>query len=231
MVYLNQQKPIYAEKIQGASSNQEIFTYKHASEQERKQLEMQRESAELLRGLQREVYAKKQQLKRMEKSLKEIDKNKKHNQQLQEKIVHRLDLLDDHAEAKNKQWLDVLATQEMAKQEAKDFKDNQILMQAKLEKIERENKNNAEKQQNKLDEIYHQTKQREEAFTKLHERLDKHEAWLEKLMRQVHDLRGIIYERADEIIKKLEKSMHLFGSKWSMMQRNDTTSSKETSKQ
>jgi len=64
----------------------------------------------------------------------------------------------------------------------------------------------------------------------LHERLDKQEAWLEKLIRQVHDLRGIIYERTDEVIKKVEKSIQLFGSKWNVVRRTDSESSKETIK-
>ncbi len=230
MVYLNRQKRIYAEDIKGASSNQEMFVYAHASEREQKQLEMQRASAEVLEQLQRDTFAKNQQLERIARRLKEMDKNKKHQQQVQEKVLNRLNVLDENIKGESRQLDQVLAIQESAKAEGNKIKADQTAIHAKLEKIDEVNKTITKKvaeQGNKLDEMYHQ---REEAFTVLHERLDTQEALLEKLMRQVHNLRGIIYERADEVIKKIENSIQLFGNKWNVVRRNDTESSKETLK-
>lgn len=233
MVYLNQQKRIYADDVKGASSNQETFIYAHASEREQKQLEMQRESTEVLQQLQRDVFAKNQQLERIAKRLKEMDKNKKHQQQTQEKVLNRLDQLDENAKNKNGQLAQVLTIQKKTEAETDDIKNNQASIHAKLEKIDEVNETiskKIEEQGNKLDEIYNQTNQREEDLTLLHERIDTQEAWIEKLMRQVHDLRGIIYERTDEMIKKIEKSIQLFGGKWNVVQRDDTKSPKETLK-
>lgn len=233
MVYLNRQKRIYADDIKGASSNQETFIYAHASEREQKQLEMQRESTEVLQQLQRDVFAKNQQLERIAKRLKEMDKNRKNHQQVQEKVLDRLDLLDENSRSESGQLAQVLAIQKKAEAETDDIKNNQASIHVKLEKIEDVNaiiSKKVEEQGNKLEEIYNQTGQREEELTLLHERIDTQEAWLEKLMRQVHDLRGIIYERADEVIKKIEKSIQLFGGKWNVVHREDTKSSKETLK-
>ncbi|GAB2559229.1 hypothetical protein [Gracilibacillus alcaliphilus] len=231
MVYLNQQKGIYAKDIQGASSNQDIFIYDHASEKEQKQLEIQKEEANKLQQLHQDIFVRNQQLKRLEKKLKEIDEDKKYDQQLQAEVLNRLDVLDEHTNNKNKQLKDVFAMYEMAKEETQEMKHNQEAFHAKLEKIEITNENisrTMEKQDTRLDEIQHQINQKEEAYTELYERLDKQEAWLEKLMRQVHDLRSIIYERADEIINKVEKSIQLFGGKWNIVQRNDEKLSKES---
>ncbi|MFD1415998.1 hypothetical protein [Oceanobacillus jeddahense] len=230
MVYLNRQERIYTDDIKGASSNQEMFVYAHASEREQKQLEMQRESAEVLKQLQRDTFAKNQQLERIAKRLKEMDKNKKHQQEVQEKVLKRLNLLDENANNERKQLDQILAIQERTKAERDEMKANQASIQVKLEKIDEVNETitkKVEEQGNKLDDIYNQ---KGEELTVLHERLDKQEAWLEKVMRQVHDLRGIIYERADEVIKKLEKSIQLFGGKWNVIQKDDTKSSKETLK-
>ncbi|GGP09925.1 hypothetical protein [Oceanobacillus neutriphilus] len=233
MVYLNRQKRIYADDIKGASSNQETFIYAHANEREQKQLEMQRESTEVLQQLQRDVFAKNQQLERIAKRLKEMDKNRKSHQQVQEKVLDRLDLLDENSKNESGQLAQVLAIQKKAETETGDIKNNQASIHVKLEKMEDINEiisKKVEEQGNKLEEIYNQTGQREEELTLLHERIDTQEAWLEKLMRQVHDLRGIIYERADEVIKKIEKSIQLFGGKWNVVHREDTKSSKETLK-
>jgi len=230
MVYLNQEKHIYAEDIKGASPNQETFVYEYASEREQKQLEMQRESVEVLQQLQRDTFAKNQQLERIAKRLKEMDKNKKDQQQMQEKVFNRLDVLDENIKKENKQLNQIIAAQESAKAQGDDVKANQASIHAKLEKIAEVNetvKKKIEKQENKQEEVENQ---RKEELTVLHERLDKQEAWLEKLIRQVHDLRGIIYERADEVIKKVEKSIQLFGSKWNVARRTDSESSKETIK-
>ncbi|GIO24616.1 hypothetical protein J11TS1_31970 [Oceanobacillus sp. J11TS1] len=230
MVYLNQQKRIYANDIKGASSNQEVFIYAHASEREQKQLEMQRESKEALQQLQRDVFAKNQQLERIARRLKEIDKNKKDHQQTQEKVLKQLDSLRENTRNESKQLAQVLAEQENAKAEVKEIKSNQTTIDAKLEKLDKVNEtifNKVDDQANKLDDIHRQTNQREEDLTLLYERLDKHEAWLEKLIRQMHDLRGIMYERADEIIKRVEKGIQLFGSKWNVVQRNEAKSTKE----
>ncbi|WP_040978083.1 hypothetical protein [Oceanobacillus jeddahense] len=230
MVYLNRQERIYTDDIKGASSNQEMFVYAHASEREQKQLEMQRESAEVLQQLQRDTFAKNQQLERIAKRLKEMDKNKKHQQEVQEKVLKRLNLLDENANSERKQLDQILAIQERTKAERDEMKANQASILVKLEKIDEVNETmtkKVEEQGNKLDDIYNQ---KGEELTVLHERLDKQEAWLEKVMRQVHDLRGIIYERADEVIKKLEKSIQLFGGKWNVIQKDDTKSSKETLK-
>lgn len=231
MVYLNQEERIYAEDIKGASSNQEMFVYAHATEREQKQLEMQKESKEVLQQLQRDVFAKNQQLERIAKRLKEMDKNKKDQQQVQEKVLKRLDALDENTKNDSKLLTEVLTLHESAKAEAKDIKDNQASIHTKLEKIDTINETISKKmenQENKLEEMHRQANQREEDLALVHDRIDKQEAWLEKLMRQVHELRGIIYERADEVIKKVEKSIQLFGSKWNVVQRSETNSSKET---
>ncbi|MCT1901357.1 hypothetical protein [Oceanobacillus sojae] len=233
MVYLNQQKRIYADDIKGVSSNQETFIYAHASEREQKQLEMQRESTEVLQQLQRDVFAKNQQLERIAKRLKEMDKNKKHQQQVQEKVLDRLELLDENAKNKSGQLEQILAVQKKAQKETDDMKNKQASIHGKLEKIDEVNETiskKVEEQGNKINEIYNQTSQREEELKALHERIDTQEAWLEKLMRQVHDLRGIIYERADEVIKKIEKSIQLFGGKWNVVHREDKKPSEETLK-
>ncbi|MFC4661533.1 hypothetical protein [Oceanobacillus aidingensis] len=176
MVYLNQEKHIYAEDIKGASSNQETFVYEYASEREQKQLEMQRESVEVLQQLQRDTFAKNQQLERIAKRLKEMDKNEKDQQQMQEKVFNRLDVLDKNIKKENKQLNQIIAAQESAKEEEDGFKANQALIQVKLEKIDEVSeavKKKVEEQGNKLDEM---DNQRKEELAVLHERLDKQEA-------------------------------------------------------
>ncbi|MFD1064666.1 hypothetical protein [Oceanobacillus locisalsi] len=233
MVYLNQQKRIYAEDIKGVSPNQETFVYAHASEREQKQLEMQKESAEVLQQLQRDVFAKNQQLERIAKRLTEMDKNKKYQQQGQEKVLQQLDGLDEQIRNENRQIIEIMTIQKSTKSEAAGMQQNQLAMQEKLEKIDAAQASilsKMEKQEQVLADIQHQSDQKEQDMVLLQERVEKQEAWLDKLLRQVQDLRGIIYERADEIIQKVENSIQLFGSKWNVIQRNDTKSSKETIK-
>ncbi|WP_080872159.1 hypothetical protein [Oceanobacillus timonensis] len=233
MVYLNQQKRIYAEDIKGSSSNQEMFVYAYARERDEKQLEMQKESAEVLQQLQRDMFAKNQQLERIAKRLTEMDKNKQHLQQGQEKVLQHLDVLDGNIRNETRQLTEMRTEQENAKSETDDMQHNQLVMQEKLEKMDTAQTamlNKMEKQEQILEEMQHQSNQKDKNMVLLQERMEKQEAWLDKLMRQMQDLRGIIYERADEIIKKVENSIQLFGNKWNVVQRNDTKSPKETLK-
>lgn len=226
MVYVNEKKSIYTEDIKGTSSNQEMFVYEHESEKEQRQLQMQQELTDTLQQLQRDVFAKNQQLERIAKRIQEMDKNKNHHQHVQEKVLKQLDLLGEHTKNDSEQLAQVISMQVEKKREMDYIKKNQVSMHSKLEKLEKANEVFSEK----VDDMNRQANQREEDLTLFHERLDKQEAWLEKLMRQMQDLRGIIYERADEVIKKMEKSIQLFGSKWNVVHRNEQKASKETMK-
>ena len=144
-----------------------------------------------------------------------------------------MDELNAQRMINDQQLTELVTTQKVSLQETIAIQQKHEEMNNKMETMTKKQEHLTQAvtvQNQKLEKSALQTEQQRQVFNEINERLDSQEAWLEKLFRQIQDLRGIIYERADELIKKMEKNLQLFSGKWNVMQRNDTKSTKETIK-